>query len=90
MSGKRTAASDLNADNWNQEDEPEEAGTFKKASEDVLSKRVVKAARRRLPQTGEVSWPFQYNIMILVHVLIYTIAVSLSIKIYKILLCQNV
>ncbi|XP_001605201.1 nuclear pore complex protein Nup50 [Nasonia vitripennis] len=55
MAGKRTATSDLNADNWNQEDEPEEAGTFKKASEDVLSKRVVKAARRRLPQSGDES-----------------------------------
>ena len=33
---KRTAASDLNHDNWDQEDEKEEAGEFKKASDEQL------------------------------------------------------
>lgn len=55
MACKRTAASDLNHDNWNDEEEPEEAGTFVKASQDVLEKRVVKAARRRLPRSADVS-----------------------------------
>ena len=48
MSGKRSASSDLNADNWNQEDEPEEAGSFTKAPDEVLEKRVVKTAKRRM------------------------------------------
>ena len=41
---KRTAASDLNHDNWDQEDEKEEAGEFKKASDEqlkVIVKRMV-------------------------------------------------
>jgi nuclear pore complex protein Nup50 len=55
MANKRNATSDLNADNWNQEEEPEEAGTFIKASDDILNKRVVKTARRRLPQMQDVN-----------------------------------
>ncbi|XP_017779973.1 PREDICTED: nuclear pore complex protein Nup50 [Nicrophorus vespilloides] len=47
MAGKRSATSELNHDNWDQEDECEDAGTFKRASEDVLKKRVIKTARRR-------------------------------------------
>ena len=55
MACKRTATSDLNHDNWNEDDEPEEAGTFVKAAPEILEKRVVKAARRRLPRTvGDV------------------------------------
>ena len=41
---KRTGASDLNHDNWDQEDEKEEAGEFKKASDEqlkVIVKRMV-------------------------------------------------
>lgn len=49
MSGKRTATTELNHDNWNEENEPEEAGTFVLASNDILEKRVIKTARRRLP-----------------------------------------
>ena len=33
---KRNAQSELNHDNWDQEDESEEAGEFKKASEDQM------------------------------------------------------
>lgn len=49
MSGKRAATSELNHDNWNEENEPEDAGTFALASNDILEKRVIKTARRRLP-----------------------------------------
>lgn len=49
MACKRGATTELNHDNWNCEDEPEEAGTFSIASEEVLKKRVVKTAKRRLP-----------------------------------------
>ncbi|KAG7198633.1 hypothetical protein KM043_005992 [Ampulex compressa] len=49
MAAKRSATTELNHDNWNEENEPEEAGVFLKASDDVLEKRVLKAARRRLP-----------------------------------------
>lgn len=48
MTSKRPAASELNHDNWNKEEEPEYAGIFTKASDDILEKRVVKTARRRL------------------------------------------
>ncbi|XP_020285570.1 nuclear pore complex protein Nup50 [Pseudomyrmex gracilis] len=53
MSAKRSATTDLNHDNWNEEHEPEEVGTFVKASNDVLEKRVFKTARRRLPQSND-------------------------------------
>ena len=46
---KRTAASELNHDNWNKEEEPEDAGTFSRATEDALKKRVIKVAKRRNP-----------------------------------------
>lgn len=54
MASKRNATSDLNHDNWNYEDEPEEAGTFAKAAQDILEKRVTKTAKRRLPASSEV------------------------------------
>lgn len=54
MAGKRAASTDLNHDNWDDEEKPEEAGTFKKASDDVLEKRIVKKAKRRL-QNSEVN-----------------------------------
>ena len=38
---KRNAQSELNHDNWDQEDESEEAGEFKKASEDQMKVGVV-------------------------------------------------
>ncbi|KMQ95544.1 nucleoporin 50 kda [Lasius niger] len=49
MAGKRSATTELNHDNWNEENEPEEAGTFAKAANDILEKRVIKTARRRFP-----------------------------------------
>lgn len=49
MAAKRTASSDLNHDNWNEEEAPEEAGTFKRASEDKIKNRIIKTARRRNP-----------------------------------------
>lgn len=53
MAGKRAASTDLNHDNWDDEEKPEEAGTFKKASDDVLEKRVVKKAKRRLQNSED-------------------------------------
>ncbi|KAJ8927113.1 hypothetical protein NQ314_020386 [Rhamnusium bicolor] len=49
MSGKRGASSDLNHDNWDQDDEPEDAGVFQRASEESLQRRIIKTARRRNP-----------------------------------------
>ena len=48
MAGKRGATSELNHENWDQEDdEPEVAGVFVQANADELSKRVIKKAKRR-------------------------------------------
>ncbi|KAK2587473.1 hypothetical protein KPH14_003177 [Odynerus spinipes] len=55
MATKRAATTELNHENWNEEREPEDAGTFGKASDEVLQKRVIKAARRRLAPTDETS-----------------------------------
>jgi len=44
---KRGAGTELNHDNWDQEEESEEAGEFKKASEDQMKGRVVRKAKRR-------------------------------------------
>lgn len=44
---KRGAASELTHDNWNEEDEPEEAGTFRKASAESMATRKIKTAKRR-------------------------------------------
>ncbi|XP_046395641.1 nuclear pore complex protein Nup50 isoform X2 [Ischnura elegans] len=52
---KRGATTELNHDNWNEEEEPEEPGTFQKASADELKKRVIKTARRRNPGLGNGS-----------------------------------
>lgn len=54
MSGKRTATTELNHDNWNEENEPEDAGMFALASNDILEKRVIKTARRRLPSNVSI------------------------------------
>lgn len=45
---KRSATTDINHDNWDQDLELEEAGTFKSASADTLQKRAIKVARRRV------------------------------------------
>lgn len=44
---KRGATSNLNQDNWDVEEPQEEAGTFQKASDDVIQKRTFKVAKRR-------------------------------------------
>lgn len=49
MAGKRSATRDINHQNWDEEDEPEEAGEFQRASEDILKTRVIKTAKRRNP-----------------------------------------
>ncbi|XP_060530987.1 nuclear pore complex protein Nup50-like [Cylas formicarius] len=49
MAGKRSATSDLNHENWNYDEEPEERGVFKKASDDALKARVIRTAKRRNP-----------------------------------------
>ncbi|GFG31105.1 hypothetical protein Cfor_04604 [Coptotermes formosanus] len=52
---KRSAVSELNHDNWNEEDTPEDAGTFCKASPDVMQCRVIKSAKRRATGSQENS-----------------------------------
>ncbi len=44
---KRGATSELNHDNWNEDEESEEAGTFQQAPADVLKTRVIRQAKRR-------------------------------------------
>lgn len=44
---KRTATTELNHDNWCEEDEPEAAGVFKRASDDAIKGRQIRTARRR-------------------------------------------
>ncbi|CAH1371336.1 unnamed protein product [Tenebrio molitor] len=46
---KRTASSDLNHDNWDKQEDPEDAGTFKKASDEAIKNRIIKVAKRRNP-----------------------------------------
>jgi hypothetical protein len=50
---KRSATSKLNQDNWNEEEAPEEAGTFRKAAPDVMQNRVIRSAKRRCVGTTE-------------------------------------
>lgn len=52
MAGKRQATSNLNHENWDQEEEPEERGTFRTAPPEELKARVIKKATRRKPLTG--------------------------------------
>ncbi|KAH8401158.1 hypothetical protein KR009_003428 [Drosophila setifemur] len=47
MAGKRQATTNLTHDNWDHEEEPEERGTFRTATEDELKTRVIKKARRK-------------------------------------------
>ncbi|XP_059061924.1 nuclear pore complex protein Nup50 [Achroia grisella] len=55
MSAKRQATTDLNHDNWDQDDpsDHEEMGNFKTASKDVLEKRVMRTAKRRSVALGD-------------------------------------
>ena len=47
MASKRGAGSELTDRNWDQEEEPEEVGTFKQADDSALKQRVIKTAKRR-------------------------------------------
>ena len=44
---KRGANTVLNHDNWDDDEEPEEAGTFVQADKSTLKDRVIKKAKRR-------------------------------------------
>lgn len=46
---KRRPGTELNHDNWNEEEEPEEKGEFRMASEQELKNRVIRTAKRRNP-----------------------------------------
>lgn len=48
MSMKRRPDSDLNHDNWNEEDEPEVVGSFEKATDEEMKSRVIRTAKRRI------------------------------------------
>lgn len=50
---KRAAGRELNHDNWNEEEEDEEVGEFKRASEDVLKRRSIKVAKRRMQDSED-------------------------------------
>ena len=54
-SGKRSATSELNHDNWDDEVESEEAGSFSQADENTLKGRVIKKAKRR-GLANQVNW----------------------------------
>lgn len=55
MSGKRPATTELNHENWDQDDpsEHEEMGSFKTATKDILEKRVIRTAKRRSQLSGD-------------------------------------
>lgn len=54
MSIKRRATTDLNHENWDQEEKDEqEMGSYKIASDDVLEKRVIRTAKRRFQNLGD-------------------------------------
>lgn len=52
MSAKRRPGTDLNHDNWDEEQELEEVGEFRKASVDELKQRTFKVAKRRIRGAG--------------------------------------
>ncbi|XP_026466956.1 nuclear pore complex protein Nup50-like [Ctenocephalides felis] len=44
---KRVADKEINQDNWDENEDSEEAGTFQQAADHILKSRVIKTARRR-------------------------------------------
>lgn len=59
MSVKRQATTQLNHENWDQDDpvdEEAETGGFKMASKEVLEKRVIRTAKRRSQVTSDEVW----------------------------------
>lgn len=55
---KRQATKELNADNWEEDDEPEDQGQFKKADEKEIERRVIRTAKRSLTNTAAPASPF--------------------------------
>lgn len=55
MSVKRQATTELNHDNWDQDDpaDHEEMGSFKIAPKEMLEKRVIRTAKRRTQVAGD-------------------------------------
>lgn len=88
MAGKRNATSELNHDNWNNEEEPEDAGTFTTASPEELQKRVVKTAKRRIAPGSEVIFFFYLSISIII-LIYYLINKLININFYFYLTTWN-
>ncbi|CAL8094159.1 unnamed protein product [Orchesella dallaii] len=57
---KRRPDKELNHDNWDQEDEPEEQGEFKKASDEQLKDRKILTAKRKQKPTEASNNPFAF------------------------------
>lgn len=57
MSTKRRPGTDLNHDNWDEDEEIEEIGEFKKASPDELKQRTIKVAKRHQKVADQPSQP---------------------------------
>ncbi|XP_023944324.2 nuclear pore complex protein Nup50 [Bicyclus anynana] len=57
MSAKRQAETQLDYDNWDQEEpvEKDEGGGFKMAPKEILEKRVIRTAKRRSQATGDTA-----------------------------------
>ena len=61
---KRGAQSELNHDNWNEEEESEEAGVFAQADQETIKGRVIKKAKRRgITKTVRISKRFHWIIV---------------------------
>lgn len=56
MSAKRRPGTELNHENWNDEEETEEIGEFQKASQDELKRRTIKKAVRRTRVGGAATF----------------------------------
>lgn len=68
---KRTATTELNHDNWGDEEEPETAGVFKKASVAELKNRQFRTARRRgAPSGGDSTEDSGVYLLLLIYFLV--------------------
>lgn len=52
MSAKRRPGNELTHDNWDDVEDQEEQGEFRKASEDEMKQRTIKVAKRRVPRAS--------------------------------------
>lgn len=59
---KRLADKYLTDQNWDDEEEPQEAGVFKAADDDVLKERVIKKAKRRNMESSSSSVIFLFHL----------------------------